>query len=41
LGDVPGIDLAKFKEVAEGTRKACPVARALTGTTIELDAKLA
>lgn len=41
VGDVPGIDLAKFKETAEGTRKACPVARALTGTTIELDARLA
>lgn len=41
VGEIPGADLAKFKEIAEGTRKACPVARALAGTEITLDAKLA
>jgi osmotically inducible protein OsmC len=38
--DVPGIDQAKFQEIAEGTRKGCPVAQALAGTRIDLDAKL-
>lgn len=39
-GDVPGIDQAKFSEVAEQTKKGCPVSVALAGTQINLDAKL-
>jgi osmotically inducible protein OsmC len=38
---VPGIDAAKFQEIAEATKKGCPVSKALTGTTITLSAKLA
>ena len=37
---VPGIDAAKFSEIAEQTKKGCPVSKALTGTQINLDAKL-
>jgi lipoyl-dependent peroxiredoxin len=39
-GEVPGIDEAKFKEIAEQTKKACPVSVALSGTEIKLNAKL-
>ena len=38
--DVPGIDDAKFKEQAELTKKTCPVSVALSGTQINLNAKL-
>jgi osmotically inducible protein OsmC len=38
---VPGIDAAKFQEIAEATKKGCPVSRALAGTKITLTAKLA
>ena len=31
----------KFKEIAEATKKGCPVSRALAGTEITLDARLA
>lgn len=41
VADVPGADAAKFLEIAEATKKGCPVARALTGTEISLEAKLA
>ncbi|MHB0999103.1 MAG: OsmC family protein [Armatimonadota bacterium] len=37
---VPGIDNAKFQEIAEGAKKGCPVSKALTGVKISLDAKL-
>jgi osmotically inducible protein OsmC len=37
---VPGIDAAKFKEVAEGTKTGCPVSGALSAVPITLDAKL-
>jgi len=37
---VPGIDLAKFNEIAEGTRTGCPVSKALAGTEIALTTKL-
>ncbi|HET7295134.1 MAG TPA: OsmC family protein [Vicinamibacteria bacterium] len=37
---VPGIDDAKFQEIAEGTRKGCPVSRALTGVEIKVSARL-
>jgi len=38
--DVPGIDSAKFQEMAEGAKKGCPVSKALAATTINLQAKL-
>ena len=38
---VSGVDDAKFQEIAEATKKSCPVSKALAGTTITLDAKLA
>ena len=38
--DVPGIDEAKFKEQADLTKKNCPVSVALSGTQINLDARL-
>jgi osmotically inducible protein OsmC len=37
---VPGIDEAELRQHAERTRKSCPVAKALTGTRIEVDARL-
>jgi len=39
-GEVPGIDAAKFHELAEGAKKGCPVSKALAGTQINLHAKL-
>ena len=38
---VPGLDAAKFAEIAEQTKKGCPVSKALAGTTITLKATLA
>jgi osmotically inducible protein OsmC len=38
--EVPGIDQAKFQELAEQAKKTCPVSRALTGAEIKLDARL-
>jgi osmotically inducible protein OsmC len=38
--EVPGIDQAKFLQIAEGTKKACPVATALAAVAINLDARL-
>ncbi len=38
---VPGIDAARFTELAEQTKKGCPVSKALGGTTITLQATLA
>src|SRR5207244_2505538 len=38
--DVPGIDQAKFDEQAQLTKKTCPVSVALSGTQINLNAKL-
>ena len=38
--NVPGIDQAKFREIADQTKKGCPVSKALAGTQINLDAKL-
>jgi osmotically inducible protein OsmC len=37
---VPGIDNAKFQQVAEGAKKGCPVSKALAGTEIRLQARL-
>jgi len=39
-GEVPGIDNAKFQQLAEGAKKGCPVSKALAGTQINLQAKL-
>ena len=38
--EVPGVDNAKFQEIAEQTKKACPVSVALSGTQINLNATL-
>jgi osmotically inducible protein OsmC len=38
---VPGISAEGFVEAAEGAKANCPVSKALTGTTITLDAALA
>jgi lipoyl-dependent peroxiredoxin len=37
-GKVKGLDNKKFQEIAESTKKGCPVSKALTGTTIRLEA---
>ena len=39
-GDVPGMDEATFVGMAEDAKNNCPVSKALTGTTITLDAAL-
>ena len=39
-GTVPGIDTAKFEEIADKAKAGCPVSKALTGIDITLDAKL-
>lgn len=38
---VDGVDEAKFKELAKTAEETCPVSKALSGTTIKLDAALA
>ncbi len=38
---VSGMGKEKFLEIAEQTKKGCPVSRALTGTDIKLEAELA
>lgn len=40
-GAVSGIDEQAFLAAAEGAKAGCPVSKALTGTTITLDAALA
>ena len=37
---VPGIDAARFQQIAEETKKGCPVSKALAGTKIPLSARL-
>ena len=37
---VPGIDDAKFKDIANATKAGCPVSQALSAVPMELDAKL-
>jgi lipoyl-dependent peroxiredoxin len=37
---VPGVDAAKFAEIANATKTGCPVSAALAAVPIELDAKL-
>ena len=40
VGTVPGIDAAKFKELAEKAKAGCPVSKALGAIKVSLDAKL-
>jgi len=40
-GDVPGLERPAFLAAAETAKANCPVSKALTGTTITLDADLA
>jgi lipoyl-dependent peroxiredoxin len=37
---VPGVESAKFQEIAEATKEGCPVSAALTGVKITLTARL-
>jgi osmotically inducible protein OsmC len=37
---VPGVDPAKFQEIATATKAGCPVSQALSAVPIELEAKL-
>jgi osmotically inducible protein OsmC len=39
-GRVPGIDAAKFEELAQKAKTNCPVSKALGAITVTLDAKL-
>ena len=39
-GAVPGLSADQFAEAADGAKTNCPVSKALTGTTITLDATL-
>ena len=39
-GTVPGVDAAKFAELAETAKKGCPISRALAAVPITLTAKL-
>lgn len=38
--EVPGLDAAEFQKAAEGAKSGCPVSKALSGTKINLSAKL-
>src|SRR5215469_12231390 len=40
-GDVPGVDAATFVRLAQQAKDTCPVSRALAGTEITLEARLA
>jgi osmotically inducible protein OsmC len=40
-GVVPGITAEQFKAAAEDAKQNCPVSKALTGTTITVEASLA
>lgn len=40
-GKVPGIDQAKFKELADKAKAGCPVSKALGAIDVTLDARLA
>jgi osmotically inducible protein OsmC len=41
VGTVEGMSAEDFQAAAEGAKQNCPVSKALTGTTITLDASLA
>ena len=38
--EVPGIEEARFQEIAAGAKAGCPVSKALAGVEISLDARL-
>ncbi|WP_394831017.1 OsmC family protein [Pendulispora rubella] len=38
--NIPGIDQAKFQQLAEAAKKNCPISKALSATPITLTAKL-
>jgi osmotically inducible protein OsmC len=40
-GEVDGLDAAGFEKAAQAAKDGCPVSKALTGTSITLDASLA
>ncbi|MBX3598705.1 MAG: OsmC family protein [Rhizobiaceae bacterium] len=40
VGKVPGIDEAKFRELAEKAKAGCPVSKALGAIKVSLDARL-
>lgn len=40
VADVPGMDESEFQKIAEATKEACPVSRALKAVKIELEASL-
>ncbi len=40
VGTVPGLDEAKFKELADKAKAECPVSRALGAIDVSLDARL-
>jgi osmotically inducible protein OsmC len=40
VGTVPGIDEAKFKELADKAKTECPVSKALGAINVSLDARL-
>ena len=40
VGTVPGVDEAKFKQLAEEAKTGCPVSKALGAIKVSLDAKL-
>jgi lipoyl-dependent peroxiredoxin len=40
-GEVDGLDASGFEKAAQAAKEGCPVSKALTGTTITLDASLA
>jgi lipoyl-dependent peroxiredoxin len=41
VGEVPGLEAGTFAELAQQAKDTCPVSRALAGTEITLEAKLA
>ncbi|HKH87389.1 MAG TPA: OsmC family peroxiredoxin [Acidimicrobiales bacterium] len=41
LGEVPGVDADNFARLAQQAKDTCPVSRALAGTEITLEARLA
>jgi osmotically inducible protein OsmC len=41
VGTVPGMSAEDFQSAAEGAKEGCPVSKALSGTTITLEASLA
>ena len=40
VAEVPGIDNAKFQEIAAGAKEGCPISRLLAAAEITLDATL-